>query len=376
MSSSQLNMSVDVGRQARIVVLGGINMDLIATTPRLANPGETVIGDTFYTAPGGKGGNQAVAASRMGGRVSMIGRVGTDIFGPILLKELQGYGVDVEGVATDSEHSSGIAVILLNAERQNHIVQILGANMQCDDGQLAVARRFLNGADVFMLQLEIPHAVSLAAAKEAKRLRAGVEKAIGGDDPADRKAEAEAIVAALGIMVKALGDRDTATNARDTQQRAVDRQMTSAGFRDHDEVRAAAHPEEEFNMEITTGMSAPPMGMITKTPSTRARAMNVQKYVTWGSRTNITISATVATAKTRFSRCWPGKVTGLPDTNPWSLVNATTEPLKVIAPMIAPRAISMRLARWIWPSASVMPYDAGLSIAAAATSTAAIPTKL
>ena len=170
MSSSQLDMSVDVGRQARIVVLGGINMDLIATTPRLANPGETVIGDTFYTAPGGKGGNQAVAASRMGGRVSMIGRVGTDIFGPILLKELQGYGVDVEGVATDSVHSSGIAMILLNAERQNHIVQILGANMQCDDRQLTVARSFLDGANVLMLQLEIPHAVSLATAKEAKKL--------------------------------------------------------------------------------------------------------------------------------------------------------------------------------------------------------------
>ncbi len=170
MSSSQLDMSVDVGKRARIVVLGGINMDLIATTPRLANPGETVIGDTFYTAPGGKGGNQAVAASRMGGRVSMIGRVGTDIFGPILLEELQGYGVDVKGVATDSEHSSGIAVILLNAERQNHIVQILGANMQCDDRQFTVARSFLDGANVLMLQLEIPHAVSLAAAKEAKKL--------------------------------------------------------------------------------------------------------------------------------------------------------------------------------------------------------------
>ena len=58
-------------------------------------------------------------------------------------------------------------MILLNAERQNHIVQILGANMQRDDGQLAVARRSLGGADVLMLQLEIPHAVSLAAAKEA-----------------------------------------------------------------------------------------------------------------------------------------------------------------------------------------------------------------
>ena len=164
------NMSDDAGKQARVVVLGGINMDLIGTAPRLANPGETVIGDNFYTAPGGKGGNQAVAAARMGGRVSMIGRVGTDIFGPILLDELRGYGVDVTGVATDTEHSSGIAVILLNAERQNHIVQILGANMQCDDEQLAATRSALEGVDVLMLQMEVPHAVSIVAAMEAKRL--------------------------------------------------------------------------------------------------------------------------------------------------------------------------------------------------------------
>lgn len=73
-------------------------------------------------------------------------------------------------MAIDTEHSSGIAVILLNAERQNHIVQILGANMQCDDEQFAATRSALDGADVLMLQLEIPHSVSIAAAREAKRL--------------------------------------------------------------------------------------------------------------------------------------------------------------------------------------------------------------
>ena len=164
------SMRDDTGKIAKIVVLGGINMDLIGITARLANPGETVIGDSFYTAPGGKGGNQAVAAARMGANVIMVGRVGTDIFGPILLDELRGYGIDVTGVAIDTEHSSGIAVILLNAERQNHIVQILGANMQCDDDQLTATRRALDGADVLMLQLEIPYAVSIAAAREAKRL--------------------------------------------------------------------------------------------------------------------------------------------------------------------------------------------------------------
>jgi exonuclease SbcC len=83
-----------------------------------------------------------------------------------------------------------------------------------------------------------------AAAKQAKELHARVTKAVGDDDPADRQAEAEAIVKALGVLVEALGERDTATKSRDTQQRAVDRQMTSGGFGNHDEVRAAARPEE------------------------------------------------------------------------------------------------------------------------------------
>jgi len=82
------------------------------------------------------------------------------------------------------------------------------------------------------------------AASEAKGLHARVTKAVGDDDPADRQAEAEAIVAALGVLVEALGKRETATKSRDTQQRAVDRQMTSGGFGNHAEVRAAACPEE------------------------------------------------------------------------------------------------------------------------------------
>ena len=72
-----------------VVVLGGINMDLIGVAPRLPRPGETVIGDHFYTAPGGKGANQAVAAARLGANARMVGRVGRDSFGPILLSDLR-----------------------------------------------------------------------------------------------------------------------------------------------------------------------------------------------------------------------------------------------------------------------------------------------
>ena len=101
-----------------IVVLGGINMDLIAIAPKLPTSGETVVGESFYTAPGGKGANQAVAAAKLGANVRMVGRVGKDSFGPTLLDDLQGYDINVSGVAEDSENASGVAMILLDAQRQ------------------------------------------------------------------------------------------------------------------------------------------------------------------------------------------------------------------------------------------------------------------
>ena len=143
-------------------------MDLIGVGPKLPMPGETVIGERFYTAPGGKGANQAVAAAKLGANVRMVGRVGTDTFGPTLLEQLRGYGIDVRGVAEDPDNPSGIAIILLDAHRQNHIVAIYGANAACDDSQLAAAKSALEGADTLLLQLEVPFELSLAAAKYAR----------------------------------------------------------------------------------------------------------------------------------------------------------------------------------------------------------------
>ncbi|MCH8206661.1 MAG: ribokinase [Chloroflexi bacterium] len=153
-----------------IVVLGGINMDLIGVTPRLPLPGETVIGDRFYTAPGGKGANQAVAAARLGARVRMVGRVGKDSFGPTLLNDLRAYGVDTEGVAEDPDNPSGVAIILLDSRRQNHIVAAYGANAACDGAQLDAVKRALQGADALLLQLEVPFEISLLAAQYARSM--------------------------------------------------------------------------------------------------------------------------------------------------------------------------------------------------------------
>ena len=153
-----------------IVVLGSINMDLIETVPRLPSPGETVLADGFYTAPGGKGANQAVAVARMGASARMVGRVGKDTFGSGLLDNLRSYGVDVSCIAEDIEVPSGLAIILLDASRENHIIAVGGANRRCDDAQVAAVESVLHGADALMLQCELPPATSLKAARIAREM--------------------------------------------------------------------------------------------------------------------------------------------------------------------------------------------------------------
>ena len=152
----------------RIVALGGMNMALIGTATRLPLPGETLQGERFYTAPGGKGATQAVAAARLGANVRMVGRVGRDLFGPTLLDALKNDGIDVTGVAEDPDHPSGVGMIILDAERQNRVLAIYGANLRCNEDQLTAVEVALDGADVLLLQMEVPFHVSMAAARAAR----------------------------------------------------------------------------------------------------------------------------------------------------------------------------------------------------------------
>ena len=153
-----------------IVVLGGINMDLVATSARMPELGETVFGRSFHTAPGGKGANQAVAAARLRAEVRMVGRVGDDQFGHTLLEGMRSEGIDVSGVALDPVNPSGVALILLDDQAQNIIVAVYGANMACDDKQVLSVRDALDGADVLLLQLETPLDIALKAASLAKEM--------------------------------------------------------------------------------------------------------------------------------------------------------------------------------------------------------------
>lgn len=149
-----------------ILVLGGINMDLVTVSDRFPSPGETVVGDRFLTYPGGKGANQAVAAARMGGQVFMVGRVGTDAFGGQLLEALENSGVDVSGVGR-SDTSSGIAVINVDSSGQNQIVQVLGANDTCGEEEYQQVERLLPYCSTVLLQLEVSMALSRRVAETA-----------------------------------------------------------------------------------------------------------------------------------------------------------------------------------------------------------------
>src|ERR1043166_8909809 len=111
-----------------IVVIGSINMDLVCRAPAFPSPGQTILGTTFLTIPGGKGANQAVAAAKLGAEVHLIGRVGDDDFGARMLNGLQQHKVKTDLVTVTEGTSSGCALILVDKRGENSIVVAPGAN--------------------------------------------------------------------------------------------------------------------------------------------------------------------------------------------------------------------------------------------------------
>ena len=150
-----------------ITVFGSINMDLVATTPRLPKPGETVPGTGFATAAGGKGANQALAARRAGAVVRMVGAVGKDEFAAPALDLLDKAGTDLSDVAR-VEGPTGTALILVGGDGENMIAVVPGANGTVSAEQAQDATSKSARGDILMLQLEVPPASVRAALKAAK----------------------------------------------------------------------------------------------------------------------------------------------------------------------------------------------------------------
>lgn len=152
-----------------LVVVGSLNMDLVVRAPRHPRPGETLIGSQFQTFPGGKGANQAVAAARLGATVRLIGRVGNDAFGDVLLQTVRQDGVDTSFIYRDPEVASGVALITLDEAGQNTIVVASGANMRVSPEDIEQAEAAFEGASLLLMQLECPLEAVEAAAHLAQR---------------------------------------------------------------------------------------------------------------------------------------------------------------------------------------------------------------
>ncbi|GIF52404.1 ribokinase [Asanoa ferruginea] len=149
-----------------MVVVGSTNMDLVAKAPALPKPGETVLGGEFATIPGGKGANQAIAATRAGGATRLLGAIGSDAFGVTLKARIDAAGVDT-GLLRVRYGASGVALITVDADGENTIVVTPGANATFTD-LTGPERAALAEADVMIAQLEIPVETVTEAAVAAR----------------------------------------------------------------------------------------------------------------------------------------------------------------------------------------------------------------
>lgn len=182
----------------KICVIGSLNTDLTVRLPAFHAPGETVIGDSFATYPGGKGGNQAVAAARLGAPVAMVGKLGDDPYGRLYRSVLAENHIDAAGVEVAAGLPSGIAFIEVNHAGENRIIVVPGANSAVDCAQIDRLWPFLLGQDIFLFQLEIPlDTITYAAA----RLRAAGKTILLDPAPAPAAALPDALLAAVDYLL-------------------------------------------------------------------------------------------------------------------------------------------------------------------------------
>jgi ribokinase len=140
----------------KIVVVGSCNTDMVIKADRLPVPGETILGGTFFMNPGGKGANQAVAASRMGGNVTLISKTGNDVFGKQSVMLYTAENIKTDFIYSDPKHPSGVALITVDSQGENCIVVASGANASLSPSDIDKASAEIESSDIVLMQLEIP----------------------------------------------------------------------------------------------------------------------------------------------------------------------------------------------------------------------------
>jgi len=154
----------------KILVIGSSNTDMVIKADRLPLPGETVIGGRFFMNPGGKGANQAIAAARLGGKVTLICKTGNDIFGKQSVELFKSEGINTSYLFSDAKKPSGVALITVDANGENCIVVASGANASLSPADIEIARAEVEQSNIVLMQLEIPiETVEFAAAMASKK---------------------------------------------------------------------------------------------------------------------------------------------------------------------------------------------------------------
>ena len=154
----------------KIVSAGSLNLDMVVDVDHCPSTGETILTDKLELIPGGKGANQAYAASRLGAETAMIGAVGNDGNGELLIRNLQSAGVNTAGVIKKDGCNTGIAFIQVNRKGDNCITVVSGANARVTREDIDAHMHLIEEADIVLLQLEIPLDTVCYAAEKAKRL--------------------------------------------------------------------------------------------------------------------------------------------------------------------------------------------------------------
>lgn len=157
--------------QNKILVVGSSNTDMVIKTHHFPAPGETILGGSFLMNSGGKGANQAVAAARLGGKVTFVGKIGNDIFGKRAVQQLEDEGINVDFVAVDPENPSGVALITVDQKGENSIVVASGSNGTLCPDDFDKALYELEDSEFVLMQLEIPIPTVEYIAKRATQIQ-------------------------------------------------------------------------------------------------------------------------------------------------------------------------------------------------------------
>jgi ribokinase len=211
-----------------VIVFGSINLDLVATVVRRPQPGETLLARGFNSTPGGKGANQALAARRMGAPVVMLGAVGQDSFADPALALLQQAGVDLTHVERLRDSSTGLAFIHIDAQGENSITVVSGANYQLGERSLETLARIITANDILVMQLEVPlaivqQAIAIAHSKGATIL---VDPAPGVHDLPDSLLNVDVFVPNRGEAALVL--QRSVESVAEAQEAAVELQRRGA----------------------------------------------------------------------------------------------------------------------------------------------------